>query len=293
MDRTTGTPGRSDQRSDPRSDLHSDCANCFALCCAALAFTASQDFAIDKAAGEPCPNLEREAFSCSIHAGLRGRGFKGCTVYDCFGAGQKVSQTTFGGVSWRAAPDTAAKMYATLPIMRQLHEMLWYLAEAEALPQASALKAELSWSAAETERLTSLSADDLAALDVAAHRKGVSDLLAEASELVRAGHRSKKKDRRGADLIGARLPGADLRGADLRGAYLIGADLRGADLRLADLIGADLRDAELSGADLTGAVFLTQAQLNAAKGDQATKIPAALVRPAHWGVEPGRQLAIV
>ncbi|WP_435798157.1 pentapeptide repeat-containing protein [Streptomyces decoyicus] len=53
-------------------------------------------------------------------------------------------------------------------------------------------------------------------------------------------------------------------------------------MRTADLIGADLRDADLGGADLTGALFLTQAQLNAAKGDAATRLPAALSRPAHW-----------
>jgi hypothetical protein len=178
-------------------------------------------------------------------------------------------------------------MFATMPIVRQLHEMLWYLTEAEQLPQASVLRTELGWSIEETERLAALDADALAGLDVAAHRKEVGDLLAEASELVRAAYLTRKKNRRGADLIGARLARADLRGADLRGAYLIGADLRGADLRLADLIGADLRDAELAGADLTGAIFLTQAQVNAAKGDQETKIPPALSRPSHWS--PGRE----
>ena len=68
----------------------------------------------------------------------------------------------------------------------------------------------------------------------------------------------------------------------MRGAYLIGADLRGADLRVADLIGADFRDADLKGADLTGSIFLTQSQLNAAKGDTDTKLPPWFSRPAHW-----------
>ena len=286
-----------------RSDLRADCANCFALCCVGLAFTASRDFAIDKAAGTPCPNLAADD-RCSIHTGLRGRGFPGCTVYDCFGAGQKLSQQTFRGVSWRAAGrdgdgggagggldvslgggrgGRAGQMFAALPVMRQLHEMLWYLAEAEELAAASALKAEIGWSADETERLTNLPAEELLALDVAAHRADVSRLLSEVSTLVRAGAGAGHgKDRRGADLIGARLRGADLRGADLRGAYLIGADLTGADLRRADLIGADLRDANLVGADLTGAVFVTQAQLNAAAGDRETKIPDGLDRPPHW-----------
>ena len=87
---------------------------------------------------------------------------------------------------------------------------------------------------------------------MAAHRAEVNVLLLRVSELVRAGLPGQRVNRRGADLIGARLAGADLRGADLRGAYLIAADLGGADLRGADVIGADLRDANLAGADLTG-----------------------------------------
>jgi uncharacterized protein YjbI with pentapeptide repeats len=265
-----------------RTDLTADCADCFALCCVGLAFTASQDFAVDKSAGTPCAHLGADD-RCTIHTALRGRGFRGCTVYDCFGAGQKLSKVTFGGVSWREAPDSAPQMFAALPVMRQLHEMLWYLAEAETLAAASALRTEIAWSAEETERLTRLPAGDLLALDVGAHRAGVSELLSEVSALIRAGFGGgRKKDRRGADLIGARLRGADLRGADLRGAYLIGADLSGADLRRADLIGADLRDANLAGADLTDAIFVTQSQLNAALGDQATKIPQGLARPSHW-----------
>ncbi|MFD9802156.1 pentapeptide repeat-containing protein [Streptomyces sp. NPDC059071] len=58
--------------------------------------------------------------------------------------------------------------------------------------------------------------------------------------------------------------------------------MSGADLSLADLIGADLRDADLSGADLTGALFLTQPQLNSARGDAATRLPEGFERPGHW-----------
>ncbi|MDD4239764.1 MAG: pentapeptide repeat-containing protein, partial [Desulfotomaculaceae bacterium] len=66
------------------------------------------------------------------------------------------------------------------------------------------------------------------------------------------------------------------------GAYLIAADLRGVDLSGTDFIGADFRDADLRGADLTRSIFLTQAQLNAAKGDAGTRLPPALTRPTHW-----------
>nr|WP_236714556.1 pentapeptide repeat-containing protein [Nonomuraea pusilla] len=263
--------------------LLADCANCFGLCCVALPFSASADFAMDKDAGRPCPNLAAD-FRCSIHDHLRDRGFPGCTVYDCFGAGQKISQVTFGGRDWRSEPGSAGRMFAAFPVMRQLHELLWYLAESLTLDAARPVLPEVRRALEEVERLTRGDAADLAALDVAACRAAVNPLLLRVSELVRAGLGG--KDHRGADLIGARLDGARLRGADLRGAYLIGARLRGADLRQADLIGADLRGADLSGADLTGAIFLTQSQVNAAAGDSATRLPEGLSRPSHWTDTP-------
>ncbi|WTR12562.1 pentapeptide repeat-containing protein [Streptomyces sp. NBC_00144] len=205
-------------------------------------------------------------------------------------------------------------MFATFPVVRQLHELLWYLTEALTLAPAAPVHPGLRDLLEATEALTLLGPDELAALDVGAHRRKVNELLLRTSDLVRATanqahqadgpkrNRPKKdrpkkdqatknhaqkdhaqKDHRGADLMGARLRGADLHGATLRGAYLIAADLTGADLRLADLIGADLRDADLTGADLTGCFFLTQPQLNAAKGDTTTRLPPSLTRPAHWG----------
>jgi uncharacterized protein YjbI with pentapeptide repeats len=242
---------------------------------------------MNKDATTPCTNL-RTDFRCGIHTRLRQSGFPGCTVYDCFGAGQKVSQITFGGTDWRQAPDTYGQMFAVFPVVRQLHELLRYLTEALTLEPARSLHGEIRRAFEETERLTLGTPEALGGLDVAAHRQEVNVLLLRTSELVRAGAGAgpgagrRKKDRRGADLMGARLRGADLRGASLRGAYLIAADLTGADLRLADLIGADLRDANLAGADLTGSIFLTQPQLNAARGDTGTRLPSGLTRPAHW-----------
>jgi len=263
----------------PDPSLRADCGQCFALCCVAPAFSASADFAIDKAAGQPCPNLQSD-FRCGIHQELRPKGFSGCTVYDCFGAGQKVSQLTFGNQDWRKYPHTAQQMFAVFAVMRQLHELLWYLTEA--LIIAEPLRAELTGVRDEIERLTQQSADVLVELDVDARRRDVNSVLVRASELARAGAAGPKADYRGADLIGADLKRADLRAANLRGAYLIGADLRGADLTNADLTGADLRNADLSDADLAGSIFLTQAQLDSARGDTATKLPAVFTRPGHW-----------
>ncbi|MFF4585178.1 pentapeptide repeat-containing protein [Streptomyces sp. NPDC001388] len=265
-----------------REELRGDCGNCFGLCCVALPFARSADFARDKPAGSPCPNLAAD-HRCGIHDRLRQQGYTGCTVYDCFGAGQQVSQVTFGGRDWRGAPREHARlMFEVFPVVRQLHELLWYLTEALALPAARPVHPELRRLLERTEALTGGTPEELAALDVPAHRQEVNVLLLRTSELARAGVGGRRKDRRGADLMGARLKGADLRGANLRGAYLIAADLTGADLRGADLIGADLRDTDLTDADLTGAFFLTQPQLNAARGGAGTRLPGSVTRPVHW-----------
>ncbi|XVV01905.1 pentapeptide repeat-containing protein [Actinosynnema sp. CA-248983] len=262
------------------TELRADCERCFGLCCVVPAFAKSADFAIDKPARTPCRNLGAD-FRCGIHDTLRQRGFHGCTVYDCFGAGQQVAQVTFGGRSWRDAPESAELMFDVFPVMRELHELLWYLTRALALPEAASLSKKLDEARKEIEALTADKPEALARLDVGPRWRAVAALLEQVSDLARR-HVKGRKSKRGADLIGKKLAKADLRGADLRGAYLIGADLKGADLREADLIGADLRGADLSGADLTGALFVTQVQLDAAKGDAATRLPADLTRPTRW-----------
>ncbi|MFC8906843.1 pentapeptide repeat-containing protein, partial [Micromonospora sp. NPDC057140] len=262
----------------PGDELRADCARCFGLCCVAPAFAASSDFAVDKPAGRPCPNLGDD-FRCGIHRDLRVRGFAGCTVFDCFGAGQQVAQVTFAGRDWRAAPREATRMFDVFAVMRPLHELLWYLTQAVALTPPGPLRVELDAALTQTRRLAGGTAEELLAVDVDAHRGRVNPLLTQVSDQIRGARAG--ADHRGAVLVAADLRRADLVGANLRGAVLLGADLRGVDLTLADLTGADLRGADLRGADLRGALFVHQSQVDAARGDHRTGLAAALTRPAH------------
>ena len=274
------------------TELHADCARCAGLCCVAPGFTASADFAITKRPGEPCPHL-RGDFGCEIHERLRPDGFAGCATFDCFGAGQQVTQVTFGGRDWRRQPDQAAAMFASFAVMRQLHELRWHVAAALTLTRELTVTgvvpvtAELTRADRALRQHASSGPGELAALDVETLRGTVTAALRRASELVR-GETPAGRELSGADLMGRDLAGADLRRASLRGSYLIGADLTRADLRLADLAGADLRAAQLAGADLSSSLFLTQAQLDAARGDATTKLVPGLRRPAHWP-SPGRR----
>lgn len=258
----------------------SDCEHCYGLCCVALPYAKSADFAFSKDGGTPCQYLQGD-YRCGIHSQLRERGLRGCTVYECFGAGQKVSQIIYKEKDWRTQPELAKEMFEVFPIVQQLHEMLNYLNEALHYSEAGTISGPIRRAIEETEELTLQSPVSLLQLNVSAHRSKINELLLETSRLVRLKYR-KSRNYRGHDLIGAKLKGAALAGADLRGTLLIAADLRQANLRDADLIGADLRDANLCGADLRGSIFLTQAQVNSARGDIHTRLSDHLHVPAHW-----------
>jgi hypothetical protein len=253
--------------------LEPDCGQCVGLCCVALPFRPSHGFAFAKDAGEPCRNLDG-AYGCSIHASLRSSGMSGCTSYECFGAGQHVTQAVYAGATWRGSEDGGAEMFAVFAVVQRLHEMLVLLDQASALAPGAGLTRLRAQVAEHTEgtpaEILDTDLDRLAAL--------VGEGLREVSRSVRGPGPSYV----GNDLMGQDLRDTDLAGADLRGALLIAADLREAVLDRTDLLGADLRDTDLSGADLSTSLFLTQPQLNSARGSSGTVLPLHLRRPVAW-----------
>ena len=209
------------------------------LCCVLLPFARSADFAFDKPAGEPCRHLATD-HRCRIHDRLVESGMRGCVAYDCFGAGQAVTQTGRTEV---------------FLVVEQVHEVAWYLTG------AADRGADVADLLGETERLA---AGYPTSEEVVALRAQVTPVLRAVADAARSAYDG-WRDAAGADLAGADLRDADLRGADLRGALLIGADLSRADLNDADLLGADVRGASFEGADLSRALFVTRRQLGAVR----------------------------
>ncbi|MCL9798143.1 hypothetical protein MXD58_028305, partial [Frankia sp. AgKG'84/4] len=177
-----------------RGRLAADCGRCVGLCCVAPGFTRSADFPLSKPPGVACGHLS-VTFGCAVHDELRPRGFHGCVVFDCAGAGQQVTQVTFAGRDWRTHPATATAMFDVFAIMRALHESLRHLTEARALlePVAGAAPAgggallvalRAQWTA--TVTLTDADADTLLAFDLSAHQRAVHTVLTQVSVLLRA-----------------------------------------------------------------------------------------------------------
>ena len=270
-------------------ELQPDCEKCFGLCCVALYFSAIDGFPVNKDAGKPCINLKGD-FKCKVHGELNKKGLKGCIAYDCIGAGQKAAQVTYLGHDWKKKPESSKQMFDVFIIMKQLHEMLWYLNEAVRLQYNNNINKEmLIKKIDEIKNITNLEAKSIIKLDLILTRMGVNKLLLQTSEFLRLKVNSDKKSLKGKkalggglNLMGADLRKKDLRGVNLSGAFLIAANLKNVDLSWTDLIGADLRDADLSGANLRNSIFITQAQINSAKGDVNTKLPESLSKPNHW-----------
>jgi len=102
--------------------LRSDCSRCAALCCIAFAAEEMPGFAASKNAGEPCPNLDH-CGACRIYTHRSESGFAGCIAFECFGAGQFVTQTDFGGRDWRQDPALLAPMTDAFLAVRRLFEL--------------------------------------------------------------------------------------------------------------------------------------------------------------------------
>jgi hypothetical protein len=96
------------------------------------AFYSVQGFAFDKPAHSACRYLTLEN-KCAIHAGLASRGFPGCVAFDCYGAGQRVTQELFNGMSWRTSDETVVQnLFGAYTAFLALHRLMAMLAIAEA-----------------------------------------------------------------------------------------------------------------------------------------------------------------
>ncbi|ACT58136.1 hypothetical protein [Hirschia baltica] len=117
--------------------LEADCSKCAALCCVVFAFDKSDEFAIDKEAGETCVNLETVGSNCGkckIHTTLKQDGFGGCAAYDCHGAGQRLMQEIYKGKSWIDDPALLPDIMDSFRGMLIVHELILLLQTASRLP---------------------------------------------------------------------------------------------------------------------------------------------------------------
>lgn len=257
--------------------LSIDCGNCSGLCCMALYCFQIDGFPADKPPGKACPHLQQD-FRCGIHQQLAPRGLKGCMAYDCFGAGQVATQK-FGAASWRQNAKAAQEASALFGQLFSIHQALWLLAHTAQLhPPCQNTLAPL---AAQLLALSQLGAQALIDQDLEPLLRQVNRQLHGVYQQVSGASGPPPLHQQ---YLGQSFRGKKLMGRDFTGALLIATDFSGCNLTHCSLLGADLRDANLADADLRRCFFLTQMQINGAKGNAATRLPPGLNHPGSWGV---------
>ena len=169
-------------------DLTPDCARCDALCCVLLAFDASDAFGFDKPACTACHHLAPDN-SCRIHADLSHLGFRGCVLFDCHGAGQRITQQVFAGRSWRDDPSVMPAMSDAFRTLRHLHEAALLLQQAARLPLTPAQEATRQALLAALDLDRDWTEAGLDALSSGPHLKAVPAFLASLRQTLNPPHR--------------------------------------------------------------------------------------------------------
>lgn len=257
---------------DLTNELKINCSQCCGLCCVALFFSKTDGFPHDKVAGKPCINLMKD-FRCSIHSQLFNNKMKGCIAYDCFGAGQKVTQIVYHNESWH----NHQEMFDVYFIVYQLHQMIWYLNEAYHLTNDQAVQASILLLIKEADDLSRSQPQIIVAFEIDEFRKRVNVILKTiTSKLANNNVKIAPVN------FGKKFNGANLDGYDFSMNLLIGSNLEGCSLINTNFLGADLRDVNLKNTDMSTCLFLTQGQINGALGNTATLLPKTLTTPTSW-----------
>lgn len=225
-------------------------------------------------------NLQKD-FRCKIHGELEKRNMKGCIGYDCFGAGQQVTQSIYSGQTWQSVPEQAKEIFDVFIVVFQLYQIRYFLLESIVIFPAQVLKNDIEALLEENELICSSKPQDIIIFDVEGYRSRVNVLLKQVCNLLQKslGCENKKCP---SDFLGRNFKNKDMRGLDLSTKLLIAANFNNCVFDGTIFLGADTRDADFSNADLRDAVYLSQGQINSAKGNRKTKLPQYLDYPITW-----------
>lgn len=248
--------------------LKIDCKQCCGLCCVALYCQKEDSFPQNKEAGKPCIELNSD-FTCKIHASLLDKKMKGCISYDCFGAGQNVTQNFYHGASWVDHKE----MFTTYLNVYHLKQMHWYLLESLLF---------LPFKEIEIKNYIRMIEDLLVSNSIVINAYPIDRLHQQVNAILKEGIQSRATQKQKKNMLGIDLAHKDLSKMDFSMAFMMESNLQNSNLKDACFLGADMRNCNLKGADLSECFYLTQAQVNSCSGDNKTKLPSYIEKPIVW-----------
>ena len=259
-----------------QNKLRIDCNNCSGLCCVALYCAKTDGFPENKNAGIPCKYLNSD-FQCEIHSKLIDMNMRGCLAYDCFGAGQKVTQDLFPNTTWKSDQEKSKIIFEVFLRVFQLHQMEWYLLESLTLVKDKNLSDNIEQLILKIEHVLEQSYENVLDFEITSFRLEVNPILKLISRQY-----AKTNQLNGKDMIGKNFKMTNLDGKDFSMSLLIAANFEGCSLNYTNFLGADLRDTNFKNTDLSSCLYLTQIQINSSVGNKNTILPKNLIHPISW-----------
>lgn len=258
-----------------------NCEKCCGLCCVALYFTKSDGFPKDKEAGVACENLQTD-YKCKMYSKLSKQGLKGCMTYDCFGAGQFITRHLKSLPNWFIiSPKEAVKIFNSYLVVLKVHQTLWYLLQCLILCLPQLEKEQAKSLINEGSSLIEKPFEILSALDTQSFCEKSNVYLRRICAIYQTGVRDVNKMQVN-NYMGKNMQRKNLARIDFSISLLIAANLVQANLYGANFLGADMRDTNICDTDLSQCLFLTQFQINSAKGNSNTILPPYLHKPKTW-----------
>lgn len=259
-----------------------NCEKCCGLCCVALFFSKSDGFPKDKESGVVCDNLQTD-YECKKHSKLTQLGLKGCLAYDCFGAGQCITARLNTLPNWHSAHTSKEheEIFQSFCIIMRIQQTLWYLSQCLCLRTSQSEKEQAKSLLHEGSTLIDKPFEVLENLHPQPFYKKANEYLKHIWELQKSNHPN-MSNQSIKNYMGKQFQNKNLIGRDFSMALLIAANLEQASLYGANLLGADMRDTNICNTDLSQCLFLTQMQINTAKGNHNTILPPFLHKPKHW-----------
>lgn len=260
-----------------KSSLVINCKECSGLCCVALYFNKTDGFPENKQAGKPCSKLSTNN-TCNIYDLLNSKHLSGCINYDCFGSGQKVTQSWKTKGTWNMDQSLKLDIFKSFEMTQMLNQMVWYLLEAYTICDESMLE-RIDQLIKENSDYSKLIPTELITHDLQNYRNSVNEELKQItfnlSKLSKIQIETKL-------LFEMDYSHQDLNYIDFTMRYLIASNLEGCKLYGTNFLGSDLRNVNIKNTDLSDSLFLTQFQVNSMIGNKHTKLPDGITYPNHW-----------
>ncbi len=256
-----------------QEEMKADCSQCCGLCCAALYFAKMDGFPYDKQAMEACHYL-LEDYRCQIHPQLVEKGLSGCIGYDCFGAGQFITQIRYKKETWKQNKEIEKEMFEVFPIVFQLFQIRYYILEAKRIAKDATSISKLQYLYNENELIANAPTSELLQFSLDEYRASVNKII---KDVLRNLHLKRVNH-----CLGKNFAKQNLDSNDFTMTLLIATNFEGCQFGKSVFLGADTRDANFKNADLSQALFLSQEQVNRAKGNCDTKLPKHLSYPITY-----------